>query len=384
MKRHIRRFKYRIYPTEEQEKFIKQHFAATRVVYNRLFKQLEYDILDNNSFWNAIYNIADFKRREGYTWLQTVDSSVFYETIFDLFQNLRKYRKDPYRRKRLHSKNDMFQSYRIRCKGKGIRIVNNGKSLIIPKLKSAIKIKQSRTFEGTILTVAIIRKPDGKYFASFCVEEDVKLPNKRSTGGEVGIDVGLKSFYTDDKGNKSESPIKDEKLKKKIDKAWKKYYKTEEGSNRSKKARLRIAKLYERESETQADFVHKETKRLVEENKLIAVEDLDIQDMIKNKRLRRNIIRAKWSMFFMLLGYKAERIGTNLVKVPRKFPSSQLCSVCGYRNKEVKNLDIREWDCPKCGTHHDRDRNAAINILNKAKEILDKQSDEEMLKFLFE
>ena len=147
---------------------------------------------------------------------------------------------------------------------------------------------------------------------------------------------------------------------------------------------MRIAKLYERESETQADFVHKETKRLVEENKLIAVEDLDIQDMIKNKRLRRNIIRAKWSMFFMLLGYKAERIGTNLVKVPRKFPSSQLCSVCGYRNKEVKNLDIREWDCPKCGTHHDRDRNAAINILNKAKEILDKQSDEEMLKFLFE
>lgn len=93
MRRHIRRFKYRIYPTEEQEKFIKQHFAATRVVYNRLFKQLEYDILDNNSFWNAIYNIADFKHREGYTWLQTVDSSVFYETIFDLFQNLRKYRK---------------------------------------------------------------------------------------------------------------------------------------------------------------------------------------------------------------------------------------------------------------------------------------------------
>ena len=215
-------------------------------------------------------------------------------------------------------------------------------------------------------------------------EEDIK-PN---SGGAIGIDVGIKEFYTDSNGMIVENPKYLAKYSRKLLKEQRKlsrmiemnidhyignrvpvYKKPLSECKNIQKQRLKVARIHEKISNSRSDFLHKASTTLVKENQIIAVEDLNVKGMIRNHKLAKSINDVSWSEFYGLLEYKTFEYGSAFIKVPRFYASSQTCCVCGYKNILVKDLGIRKWTCPVCGSHHDRDHNAAINILNEALKI---------------
>lgn len=229
-----------------------------------------------------------------------------------------------------------------------------------------MKIKQSRKFEGRILNATVSRNASGKYFVSLCVELDKETLLKTNDGGEIGIDVGVKEFYSDSNGNTVANPRILRRLTRKLVREQRRLSRKMPRSMNRDKARIRVARVHERISNIRRDFLHKTSTALVRQNKTIAIEHLKIKNMMRNHKLARAISDVSWSEFFRQLEYKAELHGSEVLKVDTFYPSSQTCSECGYQNTETKNLGIRKWTCPKCGSHHDRDTNAAINILRKA------------------
>lgn len=263
-----------------------------------------------------------------------------------------------------HSKHGK-QSFRTRNHDNGIRIVGN--TVKVPRV-GFIKFKGLKHFDGRILNATISMSFSGKYYISLCVEQkDVVLSND---GYMVGIDVGIKEFYTDSNGNVVANPKIYRKHEKKLIREQRKLSRKQKGSNNHDKQRIRLAIQHEKVANIRKDFLHKQSSILANENQVVCVEDLNIKGMMKNHHLAKSIVDVSWSEFFRQLEYKTKEHGGILVKVPTFYPSSQTCSVCGYQNPLTKNLAIRAWNCPKCGTHHDRDGNAAINILNKGLEIL--------------
>ena len=233
-----------------------------------------------------------------------------------------------------------------------------------------MKIKLSRIPNGVILNATISKTPTGKYFISLCVREDWNNVLKRNAGKEIGVDVGIKSFYVDSNGNVVENPRTFTKFQRKLARAQRRHAHRKDGSHRKQKACAAVAIVHEKIANIRRDFLHKESTKLVSDNQVIGIEDLNVAGMLKNHRLAKHIADVSWSSFFRMLKYKSVLYGCDLVQVGRFYASSQTCSVCGEKNPEVKNLDVRAWDCPHCGAHHNRDQNAAINILRKAKEIL--------------
>ena len=182
----------------------------------------------------------------------------------------------------------------------------------------------------------------------------------------IGLDVGLKNFYTSSDGDVVQAPKPLKKYLNKVKKLHRKLSKKQSGSNNKDKARIRLTKTMEKISNIRNDFLHKLSTQLIRENQTIAVEKLNIEGMKKNHKLARSIDDVSWGQFFYLLQYKSNLYGRRVVQIDPYFPSSQLCSHCGYKNKKVKNLSVRNWICPRCGANHDRDKNAAINILKQA------------------
>ena len=221
---------------------------------------------------------------------------------------------------------------------------------------------------GIIHNVTIEMTPTGKYFVVLTVnfEPEAML----NAGAVIGLDVGIKEFYTDSNGNIVCNQKYLEKSLKLLAKEQRKLFKKTKGSNNRDKQRIKVAKIHEKIVNQRNDFLHKKSTKLVRENQIICVEDLNIKGMVRNHKLAQHIASVSWSKFFEMLEYKAFWYDCTIKKVPRMYASSQLCNNCGYKNPEVKDLAIREWDCPKCQTHHDRDKNAAVNILNKGLELI--------------
>lgn len=355
--------KLRIYPNKSQQELIDRTFGCCRLIYNKGLA-----LREENHKQGAISNyivtnsmLTELKKQDDYAFLKEVDSMALQQSLRDLdraYTNLFKSRAEHPTFKSKHNKR---QSYRTLNQGNNIRIA--GKYLKLPKI-GYVKFKQ-KSFEGDINNVTVERTPTGKYFAVLNVNFE---PEKiESNSNSIGIDVGIRRFYADSNGRTVENPKHLEKAMRKLKREQRRLSRKKNGSSNRNKQRKKVAQVYEKVTNQRNDFLHKQSTMLVRENQTICIEDLNIKSMLTENRHKfaKYISSASWGKFFNMLNYKAEWYGRELIKVPRNFPSTQTCSNCGNVYSPAEELSVHKWTCPYCGAYHDRDINAAINILHE-------------------
>lgn len=353
--------KFRIYPNKEQENIINQTLGCCRLIYNKglAMRNDAYQKGNKIGYSQTSAMLTGLKKSDDFAFLKTVDSIALQQSLRDLDRSFVNFFQKRARYPQFKSKHNRHQSYRTINQGDNIRIV--GKHIKLPKL-GYVKVRQSMEV-GKINHVTIERTPTGKYFAVLNVEFEPQPMN--NNGGMVGIDVGIKEFYSDSNGNMVSNPKYLERSMRKLIREQRKLSRKEKGSNNRNKQRVKVALVHEKITNQRNDFLQKQSTMLIRENQTICIEDLKVKNMMRNHKLAQHISSASWSKFFDMLSYKSVWYGNDIVKVPTMYPSSQTCSCCGYKNPMVKNLAIRNWECPECHTKHDRDTNASINILNK-------------------
>ena len=360
-------YKYRIYPNKEQKEFFAKCFGCVRFFYNKSLS----DMNDIYKSTGKMKNITPASYKEDYPFLKEVDSLALANAQLNrniAFKDFMKQRYKNNKDKPNFKSKRYDQSYTTNNQG-SVNISSNNRYISIPKCPR-IRIKMHRDFEGIIKSITVTRTTDNKYYMSLLVEEETK--QAKPIDKMIGLDLGIKELIVDSNGHKYKNHKYLTKSQEKLAKEQRKLSKMVKGSNDRNKQRIKIARLYKHIQNQRNDYLHKLSRKIIDENQVICIEDLKVKDMEHKNKLARNITDASWSRLVSMLTYKANWYGRKVIKVPNNYPSSQLCSICGYKNSITKSLNIRKWTCPECGSIHDRDINAAKNILSKGIETLTK------------
>lgn len=365
-------YKYRIYPTIEQEILIAKTIGCSRFIFNHFLAK-----------WNETYEqtgkgltyskcsaeLPKMKKNEETAWLKEVDSIALQASLENLADSFSRFFKKQNQRPRFKSKSNPVQSYTTKNVNGSIEL--RDKIIKLPKL-GLVKVKNSQDHNGRIINATIRKTVSGKFFVSLLVEKEIyPLPK---TGASVGIDLGIENFAILSTGEKvgnerflknlSKKLAKEQKILSRRALGAKKAGKKLSESANYQKQRIKVAKIHEKIANKRKDFLNKLSMEIIKNHDIICIEDLSSKNLMTNHKLAKSIGDVSWSEFVRMLEYKAEWYEKQVSKISRWYPSSQLCSDCGH-NSGKKPLNIRNWTCENCGSYHDRDINASINILNE-------------------
>jgi putative transposase len=363
-------YKFRLLPAEEQCVLLSKHFGCVRFVYNHFLKEKQDHYLLNKKTLNyntCAGNLVKMKR-EGFEWLKEVNSQALQSSLEHLETAYGNFFKKKSKFPKFKSKKSNYDSFSV---PQHVSLKND--KIQIPKFKEGIKFIKHREIKGKICSATVSRTPTGKYYISILTEQE---PTKHlsKTGKNIGIDLGIKDFAITSEGQRYTNPKFLYKYQKELKRAQQHLSRKVKGSKQRELARLKVARIHEKITNSRNDMQHKVSLSLIKKYDMIALEDLNVKGMVKNHCLSKAVSDSSWSSFVTKLTYKAQWYGKTVIKIDRFFPSSKTCSDCGHI-KESLDLSERSWICV-CGSKHDRDVNASKNILKRALVIQSSGTDD--------